>query len=150
MKKILTVITLFLALSTATSNAQDMRQFSSQLDENFKNKHPDWKPHSKQVYGTNTTYTWYVGKTRLQCMVGYTDSEQTAKREYENHKIGYPVGPKAHLKDLGDEAVLYKSDSREESTIIFLKSNVLVFIRAPTFGLAQGLAKEIAGLIPNR
>jgi hypothetical protein len=150
MKKILTAISLILALSCVASKAQDMRQFSSRVDDNFKNKHPDWRPHTKQTVGTNTGYTWLVGKRIVDCFFGYLESEETAKIEYENRMRGYPVGPKAKLKDLGDEAVLYKVDSSEESTIIFRKSNVVVIIRAPSFAVAEGLAKEIAGLIPNK
>jgi hypothetical protein len=145
-------LSIFLALwfcCSANISAQDIQSFSSKVDDIFKTKHPDWKPHGKQTFGTDTGYTWFVGKEILQCMVGYTESEQRAKREYENHKIGYPVGPKAQLKDLGDEAVLYKGDMREACTIIFRKSNVVVIIIAPSFSVAEGLAKEIAGLIPN-
>jgi hypothetical protein len=149
MKKILTGIAI-LVLYCVASNAQDMQAFSSRVDDNFKTKHPDWKPHSKQTVGTNTGYTWFVGKKIVHCFFEYTESEEAAKREYENNMRGYPVGPKAKLKELGDEEVLYKSDGCEESTIIFRRSNVVVTIRAPAIAVAEGLAKEIAGLVPNK
>ncbi len=149
MKKILTVIILILALSCVASKAQDAQSLIDKVDDNFKNRHPDWRLHSKQVVGTNTEYTWRIGKNMLQCSVGYMDSEQSAKREYENQMRGYPVGPTAKLTDLGDEAVIYKSRV-EGGTIIFRKSNVVVVLVQGPLAVSEGLAKEIAGLIPNK
>ena len=101
-----------------------------------------------QITGNSTEYTLLIGKEILQCLVGVTDSEQAAKKEYKNQIQNYPVIPTAQVKDLGDEAVLYKVDRSEENSIIFRKSNVVVLIQGPTLAISEGLAREIAGLIP--
>jgi hypothetical protein len=131
--------------------AQDAQSLISKVEDNFKTKHPDWRFLYKQIDATNTVYVYYIEKIALQFLIGYTDSEEMATKEYENYKHGMPVGPKAQLKDLGDEAVLYQSNGREKCSIYFRKSNVVVvMIGAPSFTVAEGLAKEIAGLIPNK
>lgn len=150
MKKILIGIALIFTLSSTASMAQDIQSFSSKVDDNFKNRHPDWKFVSKEIDGTNIIYSWFVGKKGLQCLVSYTASEQTAKKEYDNHNHGFSVGPNAELKDLGDEAVLYRTKGADRSSIVLRKSNVVVLIHSPTFAAAESLAKEIAELIPNK
>jgi hypothetical protein len=149
MRKILIGIALIFFAITTASMAQDAQSLINKVDDNFKNRHPDWRLHSKQSAGTSTEYTWRIGKNMLQCSVGYMDSEQSAKREYENQMRGYPVGPTAKLNDLGDEAVIYKSRG-EGGTIIFRKSNVVVVLVQGPLVVSEGLAKEIAGLIPNQ
>jgi hypothetical protein len=149
-KKILTVIALLITLSSSASLAQDVQSFSSKVDDNFKNKHPDWKFVSKAIEGTNITYNWFIGNKGLQCLVSYTASEQAAKKDYDNINRGFSVGPKAELKDLGDEAVLYQTKGYDRSSMVLRKSNVVVLIYSPTFAAADSLAREIAGLIPNK
>lgn len=150
MKKILTVIALITTLFTTPFRAQDVRTFSSKVDDLIKNKHPDWRSHMKQIDGTDISNVWFVEeKKALQCLIGYTASEQAAKREYDNYN-GFPVGPTGQLKDLGDEAVFYQSKGSEDCTIIFRKSNVAVLLMSAPCVVTKGLAQEIAELIANK
>lgn len=147
MKKILPVIAILMLVFSIPSKARTAQSFSDKVEDHIKTKHPDWRLHTRQTYRTDTGYVWYIEKSPLQCMIGETASQQVAAKEYEGHKRGYPVGPTAQLEDLGDEAVIWKSGSAG-GTIIFRKSHVVVIIIAPAISVAEGLAKEIAGLIP--
>jgi hypothetical protein len=132
----------------ANALSQDAQALLRKVEDHFKNRHPDWEPYRKQITGANTEYTLLNGKDMLQCLVAYTDSEQAAKSEYKNQIWNYPVIPTAQVKDLADEAVLYKVENSEENSIIFRKSKVVVLIQGSTLAICEGLAREIAGLIP--
>ena len=151
MEKILTVIALMTTLFITPFNAQDVHTFSSKVDDHIKNKHPDWRSLMKQIDGTDISNVWFVEeKKALQCLIGYTASEQAAKREYDNYNHGFSVGPTAQLKNLGDEAVFYQSNGSEACTIIFRKSNVAVLLMGGPCVVSKGLAQEIAELIANK
>ncbi len=150
MKIFLTGIALIFALSLAATQAQDRLSFMSKVDAYFQNKHPDWIPDHKQSVRTDTEYIWKAGKDMWQFVVGYPETEEQAKKEYWNHIRGFPSGyHNDGLRGIGDEAVLI-GDRNRPCTIVFRKSNVVVLIKAPSFAMGEALAKEIAGLVPNK
>lgn len=150
MKNFWVGIALIFALSLAATQAQDRQSFMSKVDANFQGKHPDWILEHKQSVRTDTEYIWKAGKDMWQFVVGYPETEEQAKKRFWSHIDGFPSGyHNGGLRGIGDEAYLI-GDRNRACTVGFRKSNVVVLIKAPSFAMGEALAKEIAGLVPNK
>jgi hypothetical protein len=148
MKRLLPAVVLLLLISPPHTTAQDAKSFLDKVREQVKLKFPSWQFVGEAMHGSVRGYTWYVEKQPLQCEIVYTESEQAAAREFANNQNGFPVAPSWKVIDIGDEAVFFLSTRGGKCFLTCRRYHVVFQMYAPTLAVAEGLAKEIAALVP--
>ena len=134
--------------------AKDFPSLLGKIESSVKKKQPDWKLVRKDLKENEAIYQWESEseskKHRVRLHIFHATSEKEAAEEMRKSIFRISVGPDAKLKELGDEAYIWKGSNRGYGIIRFRKSNVYVDVGASSVTIAEMLAKLIADLVPSR
>ena len=150
---ILIFLTGWISISALMSAAaKDFPSLLGKIESSVRKKQPDWKLIRKDLKENEAIYQWESEskKHRVRLFIFYATSEKEAAEEMRRSIFRISVGPDAKLKELGDEAYIWKDPNRGYGIIRFRKSNVYVDVGASSVTIAEMLAKLIADLVPSR
>ncbi|MGH9845575.1 MAG: hypothetical protein ACREEM_43245, partial [Blastocatellia bacterium] len=114
-------------------------------------KEPGWKITKKESSGNRTTYRWEmaeVGKAEIHIFT--TGSPEEAAVLLQKRMGMVQVGPTAKLKNLGDEAYIWKGPNRDTGIIRFRKGNFVIDIGASKSAIAEKFSTYAAEAVPEK
>jgi hypothetical protein len=112
-------------------------------------KEPGWKITKKESSGNRTTYRWEmagVGKAEIHIFT--TGSPEEAAAALQNRMNRVQVGPTAKLKNLGDEAYIWKGPNLDTGIIRFRKGNFVIDVGASKSAIAEKFSAYAAEAMP--
>lgn len=110
-------------------------------------KEPGWKITKKESEGSRTTYLWEmegVDKARIHIFTTGSPEEAAVTLQKQIHSL--QVGPTAKLKNLGDEAYVWKGTG----IIRFRKGNFVIDVGATKSAIAEKLSAYTAEAVPEK
>jgi hypothetical protein len=134
-----------------TGLPQGFTVFLKGAEATIKSKHPYLEMVEKtELSGKEVVYRWRSAEQYMRLLVFYGVSREEAAKKMSLAIDRLSMGPGRKLTGLGDEAYLATSHNTQEGHIRFRKSNVYVELTAPTVGMAEDLAKNLASLIARK
>ena len=153
--KPLFLILLFLSLSFCTSMAvaaQDFPSFVAKAKSIVEAKDSELKLISRDEKEKEHYYKWRIGDgpnaTGIWLRVFYGASTQEAIERMKSALDNLSQVPDIALKGLGDEA--YIATYPSATSVWFRKSNVYVYVVAPSVEIAKDIVKKLADLVPGK
>jgi len=133
------------------ATAQGFSALLEKIEISVKDSEPNWKLETKEEYQANyILYNWKSAAKEVTVEITSTASAQEAVNMLKNTAMRVPVAPKHVTQSIGDEAVLYKSDSSDSSMLLYTKSNIFVKVTGSDFHDTDRFAKLIADQIPSK
>lgn len=83
-------------------------------------------------------FTWTSGKKRAEASVSVEDSREAAAQAIKRYLLTFSILPKVERIEIGDEALLFTD------VVLFRKSNLTVFVRGSSQGVAKRFARHVA------
>jgi hypothetical protein len=112
-------------------------------------KEPGWKITNKESSGNRTTYRWEMaGSGKAEIHVFTTDSPNEAATALQKRMNMVQVGPTAELKNLGDEAYIWKGPNHDTGIIRFRKGNFVIEVNASKSAIAEKFSAYAAEAMP--
>jgi hypothetical protein len=112
-------------------------------------KEPGWKITKKESSGNRTTYRWEmagVGKAEIHIFT--TGSPEEAAAALQKRMMRVQVGPTAKLKNLGDEAYIWRGPNSDIGIIRFRKGNFVIDVGASKSAIAEKFGAYAAEATP--
>jgi len=109
-------------------------------------KEPGWKITRKESEGSRTTYQWEmegVGKANIHIFTNGSPEEAAVTLQKLINRV--QVGPIVQLKNLGDEAYIWRS-----GIIRFRKGNFVIEVVATKPAIAEKLSAYAAEAVPEK